>query len=283
MTAVRSTRHSSTRSTITRGTFLRSAVVATGGLVGLGGVSAPALAAGSDSPAPAGTSGGIELPDSWEDTVFSEPLPSEDKGYIASFTTLYGHAAGDLTEKELEQVEGIVNFSAYGDTDGSGPTYTPSASSGISIGGGPVEIIFTGSDNSELMAEAHYVRGTDPESPGILLHVHGTKSWSVRLPKKTPLAWDLVRVDSPALVTQDDAEQALWNAVSMGYAEEDDGTFETTIKDVDIVDDGKGISGWTLTDGATDPEWTLWYGTPIGGDGGWSYLFGKVRTDGAEH
>lgn len=298
MTAVRSTRYDSTRrqgtrrhgmrhlsarSSITRGTFLRSAVVATGGLVGLGGLAASAHAAAPADAAPAGETGEIEFPDSWEDTVFLEPRPSEDKGYIASFTTLYGHTPVDLSKKELEEADGINNFHAYGDDDGSGPTYTASASSGASIGGGPVEILFIGSDNSELMAEAHYVLGTDPENPGILLHVLGEKHWSIRLPEHTDFAWDLVRVDSPALVTQDDAEQALWNAVSMGYAEEDDGSFETTIKHVHIVDGGDGISGWTLTNGATDPEWTLWYGTAIGGDGGWSYLFGKVRTDGALH
>ncbi|WP_152351484.1 hypothetical protein [Brachybacterium subflavum] len=293
MTTVRSTRHSTTRSSttghsgtrsaITRGTFLRSAVVATGGLVGLGGLTASAHAAAPADAAPAGETGDIEFPESWEDTVFFEPLPSEDKGYIASFTTLYGHTPVDLTKKQLEEVDGIANFRAYGDDDGDGPSYTPSASTGASIGGDPVEIIFTGSDNSELIAEAHYVLGTDPENPGILLHVLGEKHWSIRLPEHTDFAWDLVQVDSPALVTQDDAEQALWNAVSMGYAQEDDGTFETRIEHVKIVDGGDGISGWTLTDGATDPEWTFWYGTAIGGDGGWSYLFGKVRTDGAMH
>ncbi|UEJ82028.1 hypothetical protein Bra3105_14420 [Brachybacterium halotolerans subsp. kimchii] len=275
--------HDGTRSVVTRGTFLRSAIVATGGLVGLGGLATSAQAAGTAGATPTGENGDLELPESWEDTVYFEPPPSEDKGYIASFTTLYGHTPVDLTKKELEEADGIVNFRAYGDDDGSGPTYTPSASSGISVGGDPVEILFTGNDNSELMAEAHYVLGTDPESPGILLHVLGTKHWTIRLPERTDFAWDLIQVDSPALVTQDDAEQALWNAVSMGYAEEDDGDFDTTIKHVKIVDGGDGISGWTLTNGATDPEWTLWYGTAIGGDGGWSYLFGKVRTDGALH
>lgn len=283
MTTVRSTRHSSTRSTVTRGTFLRSAVVATGGLVGLGGFAASAHAAPGTGVAPAGETGDFELPDSWEDTVFLEPLPSEDQGYIASFTTLYGHGPGDLSTKKLEAVDGIANFSTYGDVDGSGPTYTASASGPATLGGDPVEVLFTGSDNSEVMAEAHYVPGTDPYSPAVLLHVLGTKEWSIRLPKRTSFAWDLVMVDSPSLLTQKEARTALWNAVSMGYAEEADGDFTTKTKNVTVVDGGDGISGWTLTNGATDPEWTFWYGTAIGGDGGWSYLFGKVGTDGALH
>ncbi|PWH07568.1 hypothetical protein DEO23_02765 [Brachybacterium endophyticum] len=89
-----------------------------------------------------------------------------------------------------------------------------------------------------------------------------------------PIVKDLARVDSPVQVTKSMARTMLANAVALSFAE--DGDNPARVSNVQVLDDGQHIVGdvrYRLDGG--DLRYT-WYGTAVGGDGGWAYLFGAL-------
>lgn len=256
-----------TTRSFSRSTFLRSGLALTGGALGIGAVQAGAQAA------PAATST-TRLPKSWSDSIFAEPLPTELDGYVASFTTLYSAGAiTTISAKKIAQADGIVNFVPVG-TDSADEEFTPYVSGPAKLDRGPVEILFVGSDNTEIMAEVQLVRTANPQARALLLHVLGTEGWSISLPPTTPIVEALAQVDSPAQVTKKIATTMLADAVGMSFHA--DGDNPASVDRVQLLDDGQHIIGRVTHPYHGDTLVHTWYGTAVGGDGGWAYLFGQL-------
>lgn len=256
----------STRS-ISRSTFLRSGIALSGGALGVGLLGTGVQAA----PAAADTT---RLPKSWSDSVFAQSLPGELDGYVASFTTLYTTSnVSSLSAKKIAGADGFRNFLPEG-TDTETEEFSPHVSGTAHLDGGPVEVLFVGSAGTEVMGEVQLVRTADHLVRGLLLHVLGTSGWSIDLPAKTPIVESLARVDSPAQVTKKAATAMLAEAVGKSFYPEGDNP--ATVDRVQVLDDGQHILGRVSYPYNGENRVHTWYGTAVGGDGGWDFLFGQL-------
>lgn len=264
-----STEHT-THHPIARSTLLRSGLALGVAAVGSGAVgSLAAEAAGPKKPAAS-----VQLPASWKGTVLTEDLPSEQDGYIASFTTLYGEGPmKQVSAKRIAQADGIVNFMPKG-TDTQGEDFTPHVSGPASLDGGPVTLLLLGDKGTETWAEVQLVRTANPGARALLLHVLGTSGWSIPLPEQTPIVGDLIQVESPGLTRKKDARLALGDGVGMSFSPE--GNNPARMDGVQVLDGGQHISGGVSHPVNGERVHHNWYGAAVGGDGGWFYLCAQL-------
>jgi hypothetical protein len=255
---------------ITRSTLLRSGLALGAAAVGTGAVGT--LEAGAAPPAKPASR--VKLPDSWEGTILTEDLPSEQDGYIACLTTLYGEGpVTQVSAKRIAGTDGIVNFMPR-DTDSQAEDFTPHVSGPARLDGGPVTLLLLGDGGTEIWAEAQLVRTANPGARSLLLHVLGSTGWSVRLPEKTPIVGDLIRTDSPGQVTKKQARIALADAVGMSF--HPDGDNPARMDGVQVLDGGQHITGGVSHPVDGERVHHSWYGAAVGGDRGWFYVCAQL-------
>ncbi|MCG7309067.1 hypothetical protein [Brachybacterium sp. ACRRE] len=271
---------------IPRSSLLRSGIALGAGAVGAAIVCIGAVgthATGADAgaapvgPAPLAPAARPALPEDWEDTVLTQDLPSERDGYIASFTTLYiDGPVKSVSAKRIAGADGIVNFMPQG-TDSQSEGFTPHVSGPARLDGDPVTLLLLGDAGSEVWAEVQLVRTANPGARALLLHVLGSSGWSIALPKGTPIVGDLIQKDSPGLVSKKDARSALANGVSMSF--HPDGDNPARMDHVQVLDGGQHITGGVSHPVSGDRVHHDWYGTAVGGDGGWFYLCAQLPDE----
>ncbi|PWH07567.1 hypothetical protein DEO23_02760 [Brachybacterium endophyticum] len=270
MTPARSTR------TISRSAFLRSSLALTGGaLAGTGLVtSAQAAPAGPGGEHTRSSTGDVKLPDSWEGTIFTDPLRSKLDGYISSHAVLYDSGPiAELSPANIKKADGVVNFTPYGE-DPQVDQYDIEVSETARLDGGPVSVSFADDDGIETLAEAQLVRTANPQSRALLLHVLGTRGWSVLLPPKASIVESATLAESPADVTMEEATTIISNAVGFSFGE--DGPNPVRVRDVSLMNDGKTIVGRVSYPSGGTRVTTTWYGTAVRGNDMVTYLLGEL-------
>lgn len=271
---------------IPRSSLLRSSLTLGAGAVGAAIVGSGAVgthATGADAgaapvgPAPLAPAARPTLPEDWTDTVLTQDHPSEQDGYIACFTTLYTDGpVKSVSAKRIVGTDGIVNFMPQG-TGSQSEGFTPHVSGPARLDGGPVVLLLLGDAGSEVWAEVHLVRTANPGARALLLHVLGSSGRSIALPKGTPIVGDLIQKDSPGLVSKKDARGALANGVSVSF--HPDGDNPARMDHVQVLDGGQHITGGVSHPVSGDRVHHDWYGTAVGGDGGWFYLCAQLPDE----
>lgn len=255
---------------VTRGTFLRSAAVLTGGMAGFG-----ALAAADAAPQgaePHGTSSNPhKIPKSWRETIMDAPLLLEPRGYLAAFTSLYGE--GPVKSLSAKRVEGLLSgeagFMPYGVVEQT-EEFTPSVAGPVALDKERVNVTFTGSTGFALAADVQLVRTADINTHALLLWVRGFEPALNLVPKKTTIAVGHFPGKSHQQVSRKAAAEELVNAVALCFAEE--GSFPVKAHSVTKADDGTISGRVTGTYDGMDFDDT-WFGVPVPGDGGVGYVF----------
>lgn len=258
---------------IARGTLLRSGLA-----LGVAAVGSGAVGAMNADAAPAQPASSVSLPSSWKGTVLTRGLPSEQDGYVASLTTLYGQGpVKQVSAKRIAQADGIVNFLPKG-TNTQTEVFTPHVSGPARLDGGPVVMLLLGDGGTEIWAEVQLIRTANPGARALLVHVLGTSGWSIELPKRTPIVGDLVLADSLGEISKKDARIALADGVGMCF--HPDGNNPARMDHVRVLDGGQHITGGVSHPVDGERVHHTWYGAAVGGDGGWFYLCAQLPDAG---
>lgn len=254
---------------VSRGTFLRSAAVLTGTAAGLGALSTAQAAPRGASPQH-DPDNPHDLPTSWKSTIMDSPAMFTPIGYLASFTTLYGEGPiTKLSAKSVEKQDGIVNFLPYGHNE-QVEEFTPTVASSVALDKERVNVTFTSEFGHAIAADVQLVRTADPNTRALLLWVRGFEPGLTVVPKKTKIVTGHFAGKAQQAVSKKEATAELENAVALSFAE--DGDFPISVSKVLKADDGT-ISGRVkgTFDGLDFDD--TWFGVPVPGDEGVSYVF----------
>lgn len=254
---------------VSRGAFLRSAAVFTGTAAGLGALSTAQAAPRGASPQ-RDPDDPHDKPASWRDTIMDSSVLFTPIGYLASFTMLYGEGPiTKLSAKSVQKQDGIANFLPYGHSK-QVEEFEPYVAESVALDEERVEVTFTSSFGLAIAADVQLVRTADPNTRALLLWVRGFEPGVTVVPKKTKITTGHFPGTVHQAVNEKDAAEGLKNAVALSFAE--DGSFPITVSKVLKADDGT-ISGRVkgTFDGLDFDD--TWFGVPVPGDEGVSYVF----------
>ncbi|MCG7309069.1 hypothetical protein [Brachybacterium sp. ACRRE] len=258
-----------TQHDISRGSFLRGALAAAGGIAGIGAATAAGAAPAGTSPAKA--DGDFTVPESWDQTVFGTGLGNGKKVYIDGLSVLYQEGTPTtLSEKEVEaQFADTLPRGAK-----EGEIFTAKSTGSLSLDGSSVLVRLNGDKGTRVNAEAYLVRTANPKAHGVITKIDVPHVTPLYLPQKAHLAWSTTRIDDPASVSTKEAREQLGNALAWCY--QTNGEPQVDTKDVKVFDDGVHITGYARWIPDVGLGFQPYYGIALPTASGWSYLFSRL-------